>query len=191
MGDLPVTARVAVDAAAYWIDRPFDYLIPPGLTETAVPGVRVVVPFGRGNHRTEGIILSLGPVPEGKKLKSIVSVLDSESILSPELLRLAVWVRDRYFCTVYNVVHAMLPAGLWYQMEGMYSLCSGIDRESAYDAAGKSGQEKNILDAVFAHGGSCPVRDIQRVLEPSDPARALQSLVKKESLRWTAGKSAE
>ena len=179
MSDLPVTAKVAVDAAAYWVDRPFDYLIPPVLVEAAVPGVRVVVPFGRGNHRTEGIILSLGPAPDNKKLKSIVSVLDEESVLSPELLRLAVWVRDRYFCTVYNVVHAMLPAGLWYRMEGMYSLCDGIDRETAYDAAGKSSQERLILDAVFAHDGSCPVRDIHRVLEPADPARSLQSLVKK------------
>ncbi len=179
MSDLPVTAKVAVDAAAFWVDRPYDYLIPAGLSESAVPGVRVVVPFGRGNHRTEGIILSVGPAEKNKKLKSIVSVLDEESVLSPELLKLAVWVRDRYFCTVYNVVHAMLPAGLWYRMEGMYSLCTGIDRESAYDMAGKSAQERLILDAVFAHGGSCPVRDIQRLLEPSDPARSLQSLVKK------------
>ena len=82
MSELPVTAKIAVDAAAYWVDRPFDYLVPPSLRETAVPGVRVVVPFGRGNHRTEGIILSLSPSVDGKKLKSIVSVLDRDTPFS-------------------------------------------------------------------------------------------------------------
>ena len=76
MADLPVTAKVAVEAATYWVDRPFDYRIPPALQDRAVPGVRVVVPFGRGNHRTEGIILSVGPSEEGKTLKAISSVLD-------------------------------------------------------------------------------------------------------------------
>ena len=179
MREEPVTAKIAVDAATYWVDRPYDYLIPAPLREKALPGVRVTVPFGRGNHRTEGIILSVGPAPEGKKLKTIAAVLDDEPVLSPELLRLAVWVRDRYFCTVYNVVHAMLPAGLWYRMEGMYTLCAGVDRESAYAAAGRSQQEQLVLDAVFAHGGSCPTADLLRVFEQSSPSHALQSLVKK------------
>jgi len=179
MSEGPVTARIAVAAASYWLDRPYDYLIPAALEERAVPGVRVVVPFGRGNRRTEGIILSLGTGENGKELKRIASVLDTEPVLSPEMLRLAVWLRERYFCTVYDAVHAMLPAGLWYQMESAYSLCAGVDREAAYAAAGRSGQEKLILDAVFAHDGSCPVADLRRVFENSDPARALQSLVRK------------
>ncbi len=179
MADLPVTAKIAVDAAAYWVDRPFDYLVPPSLRENAVPGVRVVVPFGKGNHRTEGIILALSTAEEGKKLKSVVSVLDREPVLSEEMLRLAIWIRERYFCTVYNVIHAMLPAGLWYRMEAMYTLCPDMDREKAYAAAGRSVQEQLVLDAVFAHGGSCPAEDLERLFEGSSPSRALQSLVKK------------
>ena len=179
MNDLPVTAKIAVDAATYWVDRPFDYRIPPALRETAVPGTRVIVPFGRGNHRTEGIILSLGTAEEGKTLKSIVSVLDDKPVLSEDMLRLALWIRERYFCTVYNVVHAMLPAGLWYRLEAMYSLCPDVDREKAYAAAGRSGQEQLVLDAVFAHDGRCPAADLDRLFEGSDPSRALQSLVKK------------
>ena len=51
--------------------------------------------------------------------------------------------------------------------------------QSAYAAAGRSGQEKLILDAVFAHGGSCPVSDLQALFGSADPARSLSSLVKK------------
>ena len=51
-------AKVAVSAAPYSIDKPYDYLIPEALLETALPGVRVTVPFGRGNRTSEGVILA-------------------------------------------------------------------------------------------------------------------------------------
>ena len=77
MTDSPATAKIAVAAATYWVDRPFDYRIPPALADKVVPGVRVVVPFGGGNRRTEGIVLSLGTAQSGMRLKSIASVLDA------------------------------------------------------------------------------------------------------------------
>ena len=52
-------AKVAVSAAPYSIDKAYDYLIPPELAETALPGVRVTVPFGRGNRASEGIVLKV------------------------------------------------------------------------------------------------------------------------------------
>lgn len=180
MSEKPATAKVAVAAASYWMDRPYDYLISEDLREKVVPGVRVVVPFGRGNRRTEGIVLSLGVREEsGRELKYVASVLDSDPVLSPEMLRLAIWVRERYFCTVYEVVHAMLPAGLWYQLESVYSLVQGVDREAAYEKAGRSAREKLILDAVFAHGGVCPLDDIKAVFAEADPNPALRSLINK------------
>ena len=83
MTDSPATAKIAVAAATYWVDRPFDYRIPPALADKVVPGVRVVVPFGGGNRRTEGIVLSLGTAQPCMRLKSIASVLDASPVLSP------------------------------------------------------------------------------------------------------------
>ena len=174
------TARIAVAAATYWLDRPYSYRIPASLQDRILPGVRVVVPFGRGNRRTEGIVLSVGPTPpDAKGLKAIASVLDSESVLSEEMIRLSIWLHDRYFCSVYVAIHAMLPAGLWYRLEEAYAVCSGVDRETAYGAADGSEAETLILDALFSHEGSCPARDIRIVFEGRDPSRALQSLVRK------------
>ena len=178
------TARIAVAAATYWVDRPFSYRVPASLRERVVPGVRVVVPFGSGNRRTEGIVLSVGsPDREDVVLKPVSSVLDSEPVLSDEMLRLALWIRERYFCTVYDAVRAMLPAGLWYRMETVYVLCDGADREKAYGAAGDDERERTIVEALFAHGGTCPEEDIRRVFGRSDPSRALRSLVRKGIIR--------
>jgi primosomal protein N' (replication factor Y) len=55
-----VIVKIAVSAAPYSIDKPYDYLVPALLDSAAVPGVRVTVPFGRGNRGSEGIILVRG-----------------------------------------------------------------------------------------------------------------------------------
>ena len=104
-------ARIAVSAATYAIDKPYDYRIPDKLIGLAVPGVRVMLPFGKGNRRAEGIILSLTD-DSGRQLKCIDSVIDSEPVLDDEQLHLALWMRDRFFCTVYEAVKTMLPIGL-------------------------------------------------------------------------------
>ena len=69
-------AKIAVSAATYWIDKPYDYLIPEEMREQAVPGVRVSVPFSKGNRRCEGIILAVAENSEYEKLKAITEVLD-------------------------------------------------------------------------------------------------------------------
>ena len=111
-------AKIAVSAATYWLDRPYDYLVPEELRDRAVPGARVFVPFSRGNRRTEGMILAVADHSAFEKLKFIISVLDAEPILTAEQLKLALFMRERFFCTVYDAVKAILPAGLWFDDDG-------------------------------------------------------------------------
>ena len=108
-------ARLAVSAAVYSIDRPYSYRIPEKLLEKTVPGMRVMVPFGRGNRHVEGIVLAVEEQQDSEKLKCIESVLDDIPEISKQQLKLALWMRDRFFCTVYDAVRAMLPAGMWFK----------------------------------------------------------------------------
>ena len=102
--------KIAVSAAPYSIDKPYDYLVPPELLETAVPGVRVTVPFGRGNRTSEGIILARTPGEKMQGLKPLLSVLDRGPVLDGDGIALALWLRQRYFCTLFEAVKAILPA---------------------------------------------------------------------------------
>ncbi len=111
-------AKIAVSAATYWVDRPFDYRVPPELSGQVVPGVRVVVPFGKGNRRAEGIVLALSERSDHAEVKCVQQVLDDEPILTPLQLKLALWMRERFFCSVYDTVKAMLPVGLWFDSAG-------------------------------------------------------------------------
>ena len=111
-------ARIAVSAATYFIDRPYDYEIPEELVGKALAGARVYVPFGKGNRRTEGVILTVTDHSEYKNCKSILEVLDEKPVLSEEQLHLALFMREHFFCTVYDAVKTILPAGLWFDEDG-------------------------------------------------------------------------
>lgn len=117
-------AQIAVEAAIFAIDKPYSYLVPSSMEVR--PGSRVIVPFGRGNRPTEGIVLALQE-EAGKGLKSVERLLDEEPALDEELLHLAAFVRDRYFCTFYDAVHAVLPAGLWYEVRDTFTLTAEAD----------------------------------------------------------------
>ncbi|MBR1658736.1 MAG: primosomal protein N', partial [Oscillospiraceae bacterium] len=111
-------AKIAVADISYWIDRPYDYYLPSYLSEHAAPGMRVTVPFARGNRRAEGVILSVRDRSDYAAPKEVLSLLDDAPVLTGAQLKLALWMRERFFCTVYEAVKAMLPAGLWFHSDG-------------------------------------------------------------------------
>ncbi len=129
-------AKVAVSAANFAIDKPYSYLIPPNMS--LIPGSRVSVPFGRGNRYVEGIVLQTEP-GEGENLKTVLQSLDTETLISDHMLKLAAFLRERYFCTFYDAIRAMLPAGLWFRKKDIYALTEDLSwqekklrREDAY-----------------------------------------------------------
>ena len=171
------TARIAVSGVTYWVDKPYTYSIPEKLSGRVRPGVRVVVPFG-GSRPREGVVLALGGETD-KRLKTVLDVLDDEPLLTERQLQLALWMRERFFCTVMDGIRAMLPAGLWYRVSPVYCLPKDMDSDRAYELAGPSKNEKLILDAVFGHNGRCELADIEALFGAKNPGPALASLVKK------------
>ena len=172
---MPV-ARIAVSAAAYAFDRPYSYRLTADMRPQ--PGCRVLAPFGRGNRPVEGVVLSIAEEPDSPKLKPILKVLDSEPLLSRELLRLALWMRGRFFCTVYDAVKAVLPAGVWFHISTVYRFAPGFDLADALSACGDSQLQRRAVETVHAHGGAAELTDLQGAFGDDDPAPALRALVK-------------
>ena len=103
-------AKIAVENAVYHFDKLFTYRVPEHLRGQAVPGARVSVPFGAGNRRRVGLVFSLSG-EGGEKVKDIDSVLDREPALSPAMLELARWLKERYYCTLFEAAKLMIPTG--------------------------------------------------------------------------------
>lgn len=140
-------AKIAVSAAAFAIDKPYSYFIPEGMA--VQPGQRVQLPFGRANRRTEGIVLAVEP-GDADKLKAIERCLDEEPILTQTQLRLAAFVRERYFCTFYDAIRAMLPAGIWFQARQTLRL----SQDSSWkDKTIRKEGARQLLEQLEALGG--------------------------------------
>lgn len=152
-------AKVAVDGLTYAVDKPFDYLLPADMGEFARVGQRVLVPFGRGNRLREGLILAVEKgAPGRREAKPIRAILDDEPCLDDKGVKLAVWLRENCFCTLFEAVRAMLPAGFWFAVREDYFLAEGVNTEEAKKSA--SPGELAILEAVLANGGSADVKTL-------------------------------
>ncbi len=110
--------KVAVEQAAYHFDKLYSYTV-----DASIPvrrGCRVLVPFGRGDRCRQGIVMELAEETETTRLKPVAEVLEKEPLLSEELLELALWLRERTFCTVFDAVRAMLPTGLYWNVKPVF-----------------------------------------------------------------------
>ena len=154
--------KVAVSAAPYSIDKPYSYLVPESLAAAAVPGVRVMVPFGRGNKESEGLILARVQEPKLPGSKAIRQILDSEPVLDKAGIDLALWMRGRYFCTVFEAVKTILPAGLWYGLREIWSLA--MEPEAARSAAVGIPGAWQVLDLLEKQGGKADIRVLRDAL---------------------------
>ena len=154
--------KVAVSAAPYSIDKPYSYLVPESLAVAAVPGVRVMVPFGRGNKESEGLILARVQEPKLPGSKAIRQILDPEPVLDKAGIDLALWMRGRYFCTVFEAVKTILPAGLWYGLREIWSLA--MEPEAARSAAVGIPGAWQVLDLLEKQGGKADIRVLRDAL---------------------------
>ncbi|MDR0906027.1 MAG: DEAD/DEAH box helicase family protein, partial [Oscillospiraceae bacterium] len=189
----PIIAAVAVSSATYAIDKPYSYRVPENLREQAVPGARVAVPFGRGNKSSEGVILSAAEGEVTRGLKTVEAVLDETPLLSSEQLKLALWVSSRFFCTVFDAVHAMLPAGVWYRdgkspkrgkTEKIASLLIPAEEATLLAAQKKPRAPKQaaILELLIA-AGDTPVTEI--VYQTGATGASLSPLLKSGTIALT------
>ena len=176
--------KVAVSAAPYSIDKPYSYLVPDALAAAAVPGVRVMVPFGRGNKESEGLILARVQEPKLPGSKAIRQILDPEPMLDKAGIDLALWMRGRYFCTVFEAVKTILPAGLWYGLREIWSLA--MEPEAARSAAVGIPGAWQVLDLLEKQGSKADIRVLRDAL--GDGAeKPLKAMKKAEILACETG----
>ncbi len=104
-------ADVIIDISHDKVDRPFQYRIPPQLAGQVYPGVRVQVPFGKGNLVKAGYVVDLSgqtdyPVD---KIKSIIAVDDKGITAQGSQIRIAYWLKRQYGSTMIAALKTVLP----------------------------------------------------------------------------------
>ena len=139
-------AKIALSDVNLGFDKLYSYVIPSDLVHKAKPGIRVLVPFGFGNKSKQGIIFEICRESD-EKLKTIISLIDEEPVLNEEMLLLAKYMHESVFCTYYDAVHSMLPAGINHKIIDFYSVNPDFVSDSLL-----SDEEKEVFNYLKVKG---------------------------------------
>ena len=112
---MPKTVGVAVSNATFHFDKLYTYAVMPAQQDAVRLGSMVLVPFGRGSRARMGVVLACDAELESSKLKYLFDVAPASACLTPELLKLVYFLKERTFCTYYEAVKAVIPYGAQYK----------------------------------------------------------------------------
>lgn len=122
-----IVASVAVENSTISFDKAYDYLADKAVSEVK-PGCRVLVPFGKSNKCRQGIVMNVTRTEEKPlKLKKIARLIDSEPVLSDEMLSMIGWIKERTFCTLFDAAKTILPSGMCHRVITTYTAVPGVD----------------------------------------------------------------
>lgn len=165
--------HIAVEQATFSFDKLYSYLWPETLGTPQV-GVRVLVPFGGGNRTRQGLVMDCVEQNETAGLKTVLSVMDAQPLLSREMVALAQFMQERTFCTLFDAVRAMLPTGLYLQVKPVLRPAVDVSPE-VLDTL--TPNERQILAFVSKCPGGADQESLLRRLGMEEDAPALRHLL--------------
>ena len=102
-------AKIMLTNAGFALSKEFDYKIPENLEDKASVGMRVIVPFGKGNSTTEGILVRICEESKWDKLKEIKSFAGDEITCTEKQLKLCLWLTEKYLCSFSQAYKLIRP----------------------------------------------------------------------------------
>ena len=158
-------AAIAIENVSYHFDILYGYAVPQELSKKVFVGSKVLVNFGNGNSKRQGIVFGFEKAESKKRYKKVLEVLDEKPLLTEEMIEIAKFLKDRTFCTFFEAAKVQLPAGFNYKVNVTYVALSGdfsldlltLQEKTVYDfMVEKVGylSKKTILDACKIQHGS-------------------------------------
>lgn len=168
-------AKVAISRASYSFDALYSYSVPEELAAKLTSGMRVLVPFGKGNKKAVGFVARTYTEAEyNEKLKPVISVIDSESLVTDEMMKIIFWLKENTFCTYFDAFKSVVPTGFSYNFSEHYSLVNTyIDEDELSD------DEKNIIDFLHCAKNQREIDNFLDVKGDPKKKKILDSLVDK------------
>ena len=168
-------AMVAVENVAYHFDIFYSYTFAEQLKDQMLPGMRVLVPFGRSKGaKRQGVIFSVLPCEDVSGYKEIISALDEKPLISTEMLEIAAFLKERTFCTYFEGIKVQLPSGLTYKTAVNYFAVKGEINNSLSQA------EKELYELMLTFEGFCDKKTLYDTLGLDADCDVIEKLVSKK-----------
>ena len=154
-------ARVLIDNLSIAGDSIYDYIVPKKIEEQIQVGKRVLVYFGRGNNLIPALVIEICDKSEVSldKLKEIDSVIDAEPIVKEYLIKLALFMREEFFCTYAQSLSPILPSMEHVIKKEYFSICDDM-----YDKEGENFKDDEILSFIENRKGKATIEYLSKKL---------------------------
>ncbi len=171
-------AEVIIDITNENVDKIFHYAIPDNLKELIFIGMRVFVPFGFGNHLREGYVIGFTNVIEidESRIKNIYSVPDNYIIFSKNMIEIAKFMAEKYYCSLSECLQCIMPKIM--KDKGEKYAIINYDKENINEIINniisKNTQQSKVLKFLLKNDNVKTV-DIQKILNvTSSPIKTLE-----------------
>lgn len=168
--------KIAVEKISYESDILYTYLVPENMKDLIAIGKRVVVPFGKGNSKRKGIVVSCLSTDDCdiRKIKSVDIILDEVPFISEKMMELASWMKNNYFCSLYDAIDVMLPA----KLNGKFNVLYGINEEKYLNNREiLSDDENQIIEKLRDNGGNLSKNIFVNSVEGRSHIKSIQKLI--------------
>ena len=166
-------AQIIIDNRASSTDRPYTYLIKPEMEDMVQEGMRVLIPFGRGNRKLIGIVIKIEDnYDEEYKLKSIIDIVDNKALISKDLIELSMWMSEEYLSPYLDSLQTVLPPGDFKAVETYIS----IDENYSNFKVKLNPLEENIIRFILDKGNKVELRTLKESIDNRDLIKTIREL---------------
>lgn len=167
-------AEVIIDNKSSNTDRPYTYVIEPNMVDDIQVGMRVLVPFGKGNKVVKGIVISIKDSAQvSYQLKSIMDIIDGKPLISKDMIELSLWMSKTYMCPYVDSLKTVLPPGDFKEVKTYVVKAKEIDSLQHYSL---SQMEKDIMKIIDHHDGEVELDVIKANLNNKNINKVIKNL---------------
>jgi len=167
-------AEVIIDNKSSNTDRPYTYVIEPNMVDDIQVGMRVLVPFGKGNKVVKGIVISIKDSAQvSYQLKSIMDIIDGKPLISKDMIELSLWMSKTYMCPYVDSLKTVLPPGDFKEVKTYVVKAKEIDSLQHYSL---SQVEKDIMKIIDHHDGEVELDVIKANLNNKNINKVIKNL---------------
>jgi len=137
-------AQIIIISKTKAIDNLFTYRIPDRYLGEEIIGLKVLVPFGRGNVLREGFIFSTTDECTYKRIKKIKHFLKNDISITVNDIELIDYIREEYLCTYTEALQLIVPSGTQLKRKTIYAFKK--------DALNLTEKENKVLEFIKSNG---------------------------------------
>ena len=168
--DKPVFVDVILPLA---IPKQYSYAVPVDLVKEVAFGKRVEV--GLKTKLYSGIVAHIHNQLPPYKTRAIISVIDTEPVITPDQYALWQWIADYYCCTIGEVMGVALPTGLKLTSETSLILSPYYKGKQSV----KANKEYLITEALY-HQHELKISQIQDLLNQKTVYPLIKKMIEKK-----------